>query len=291
MTIRSWRPVPALRPFVDEFGLREARLGATQIYHPLAARNDCFLEFYFEDRFRVVNVASGSVHLAPRVVLVGPHSKRREDLIHTGNLKVFHIGLSPIGFSALFQIPARTICNSAESAEIVLGASILELEQRLASAPIPGWCAVAECFLLERLAKSSLVLDGGVAAQIARSFQRHHGSAPVSQIAAWHHLSVRQVERIFEEHVGLRPKVFARVERLQRALRMSQGDFAQDWAALALSAGYFDQSHMVREFRALTGETPLRFKALQQRSRASLAGDHKPDVAFVLSPTDANRLL
>jgi AraC-like DNA-binding protein len=112
----------------------------------------------------------------------------------------------------------------------------------------------------------------------------------VSQIAAWHHLSVRQVERIFEAHVGLRPKVFARIERLQRALRMSHGDFKQDWAALALSAGYFDQSHMVREFRVLTGETPLRFKALQQRGRGLLAGDHKPDVAFVLSPAGANRL-
>ncbi len=67
---------------------------------------------------------------------------------------------------------------------------------------------------------------------------------------------MRQVERIFEDHVGLTPKLFSRIERLQSALRMSQQLPLPDWTALAYSAGYFDQSHMVREFRLLTGETP-----------------------------------
>lgn len=265
MRLRSWSPCVALQPFIDHFAIREACLGTKQIYHPLPARNDCFLEFYLEDRFRVVNVSSGAVHEAPRVVLVGPHSRRREDIIHTGTLKVFHIGFTPVGFSALFQIPARTISNSAQSAESVLGASILELEQRLASAPVGDWCSVAERYLLRTLVAGESVPDGGLATRVAHSLRAHRGALPVSELAARHGRSVRQVERIFEEHVGLSPKVFSRIARLHAALQMSQDDPVQDWSSLALAAGYFDQSHMVREFRALTGETPTRFKALQER--------------------------
>ncbi len=128
--LRSSRPGPAFRPFVDHFGFRAMRLGDAQMYHPLPARNDCFLELYFEDRFRVINVATGAIHKAPRVVLVGPHSRRRED-IH--------------------RHPAREINNRAESADDVLGRSILELEQRMAAAPVSAWRGLAEGYLLERL--------------------------------------------------------------------------------------------------------------------------------------------
>jgi len=264
MRVRSWRPIPALRSFVDHFAIREAALGTTQIYMPLPARNDCFLEFYLEDRFRVVNVASGAMHYAPRVVLVGPHARRREDLIHTGTLKVFHIGFTPTGFYSLFQIPARSIANSAESADAVLGPSIYELEQQLASAPPSGWCSIAEQFLLQKLISSKTVTGGDLAGRVARSLLAHRGSLPVSELAANHGRSVRQIERIFEDRVGLGPKLFSRIARLQTALQMSQQEPVPDWSALALTAGYFDQSHMVRDFRALTGETPIGFRRLQR---------------------------
>jgi hypothetical protein len=112
---RLWKPCALLAPFVEEFSLREDRLGTMQIYNPLPAREDCFLQFYFVDRYRVVTVANGAVHRAPRCVLVGPHTRRREDLIWTGHLKLFTIRFSAVGFRALFGIPAREICDVAEA--------------------------------------------------------------------------------------------------------------------------------------------------------------------------------
>ena len=279
LRLRSWRPIAALRPFVDHFAVLEASLENRPIYDPLPARNDCFLEFFLEGQLRVVNVASGAIHASPRCVLVGPQTKRREDIILAGTLKVFHIGFTPTGFHSLFAIPACLMCNLAESADAVLGNSIDELEQQLSSAPQLRWGNVAEQFLLRKLASSKAAESGNLAAGIARSLS-HRGSLPLSELARKSGRTTRQVERIFENQVGLSPKLFARVARLRSALELSARMIVPDWSSIAIDAGYFDQSHMIRDFRGLTGETPAGFKRLQ----AGLpTPDQQPHVAFVQS--------
>jgi AraC-like DNA-binding protein len=76
------------------------------------------------------------------------------------------------------------------------------------------------------------------------------------------------------------PKVFGRLERLQRALTI--GNASGEWAGTAVAAGYFDQSHMVREFRELMGETPVGFAALRKRAAGRVI-EKDEDVAFILS--------
>jgi AraC-like DNA-binding protein len=284
MKIHSIRPIPALKPFVDRFATRIAYLGPIQIYNPLPARSDCFLEFYFEDTFRIVNVATAAIHQAPRVVLVGPHTRRREDLIHTGSLKVFHVHFTATGFTAIFGIPASAIVNTAVAAELVLGPSILRLADHLASVEAAKWPAIAERFILQQLGSRSSIHDGGLPARLANALKHSRAASPVALVASEAGRSVRQIERIFEHHVGVTPKLFLRLERLNRSLNLHRQDATIPWADLAFEAGYFDQSHMIRDFRDLTGETPTQFDALRHRAQ-SWASERKTekDVAFVLS--------
>ena len=289
MDHRRWTPCSALTPFVEEYGLREDWLGSVRIYNPLPARSDCFLQFYLADRYQVVTVADGTVHLAPQCVLVGPHTRRREDLIWTGHLKMFTIRFSAVGFRALFGIPAHVIRNYAGSAEVVLGDAVVELESRLAESCDAELGLVAERYLLKRLKQSRVALDGGVAARMVRTMRARGGGAVVADVAARYGLSVRQVERTFQEQVGMSPKVFGRLERLKLAMGVGSAGVRPDWAAVAATAGYFDQSHMVREFQVLNGATPVEFAELGRRAREyrtsvdSTAGD----VAFVLSGVGA----
>ncbi len=282
MTVQEWKPCVALKPFVERFAQRDARLGEAQSYHALPARSDCFLEFYFADRYRVVNAGTGAVHRAPRCVLVGPHSKRREDLILSGHLENFTIRFSAIGFRALFGIPARMLRDSAQSAELVLGRSVVELQEQLAGLCAVDRVALAEAFLVERLLCSGVAGDGGVAARLALAAKKSHGAVNVAALAAKYELSTRQVERMFQEHVGLAPKVFGRLARVGRAVKMGDTGEVGDWAEIALAAGYFDQSHMVREFHDLIGDTPVGFASLRKRASATVITKDE-DVAFVLS--------
>ena len=284
MNARSWKPNLSLRPFVSEFAFRDERLDNAQRYTPLPARSDCFLQFYFKNRYRVVSVSSGAVHLAPRCVLVGPHTQRREDLLCAGHLRMFTIRFSAIGFRALFGIPARLISDYADHADSVLGAALREWEDRLAAATVEQMPVVAEAFLLRELGRRSSIPDGGVAGKLVRSLQVSHGGVPISQIGARHGLSVRRIERTFLEHVGLTPKVFGRLARLKRALALGEMATVPDWADIATLSGYFDQAHMIREFRTLNGATPLQFEAMRRRGTV-FPRENSSDVAFVQSHT------
>jgi hypothetical protein len=131
MTVRRWSPCAELRPFVEAYSIREAGFGRMQAYVPLSARRDCFLEFYLQDRYRIVTVATGAEHWAPRYVMVGPSTKRTADLRLSGSLRVFSVRFSPVGFRALFGIPARLLCDQAMEAEHVLGLEIAEVHEQL----------------------------------------------------------------------------------------------------------------------------------------------------------------
>ena len=85
---------------------------------------------------------------------------------------------------------------------------------------------------------------------------RTGGRAAIDSIAEAAGVSRQHLARTFAYHVGVSPKTFARVVRFRRALRLAG---TQDWAALALELGYFDQSHLIADFREFAGETPVPF--------------------------------
>lgn len=81
----------------------------------------------------------------------------------------------------------------------------------------------------------------------------------VDQFAAVSGLSVRRLQRLFAEYVGVGPKwVMGRARLHEAAQRADRGDVA-DWAGIAADLGYADQAHLTREFTALIGVPPTRY--------------------------------
>jgi AraC-like DNA-binding protein len=68
---------------------------------------------------------------------------------------------------------------------------------------------------------------------------------------------VRQASRQFLDEIGVSPRVFLNIVRLHRALRLLADDPSDTLAGLAAEAGFFDQSHFVREIKRYTGVSPL----------------------------------
>jgi AraC-like DNA-binding protein len=94
----------------------------------------------------------------------------------------------------------------------------------------------------------------------------------VSDVAAALGVAERTLERAFNRAVGIPPKVFHRMRRCCEAARsirhacgahltptLEQSAARCNWAAIASDAGYADQAHFIREFRALTGVTPVAY--------------------------------
>jgi len=68
-------------------------------------------------------------------------------------------------------------------------------------------------------------------------------------------LSPKQFGRIFNNHVGMMPKEYARIVRFQKSMFMLQ-NHCKDYAEIAYCCGYSDQSHFIRDFRQFSGVTP-----------------------------------
>jgi AraC-like DNA-binding protein len=75
---------------------------------------------------------------------------------------------------------------------------------------------------------------------------------------------------VFHEAVGVSPKAFATLVRFQRALDVARNDSGATWANIATASGYYDQAHLIAEFRAIAGVTP---RALLGELRAARSLD------------------
>ena len=70
--------------------------------------------------------------------------------------------------------------------------------------------------------------------------------------------------QLFHEHVGLTPKLFSRVRRFRAVTDRIEKGMPVNWAGLAADCGYFDQAHLIRDFRAFAGITPLEYEPVLQ---------------------------
>jgi AraC-like DNA-binding protein len=96
----------------------------------------------------------------------------------------------------------------------------------------------------------------------------------VGLIAGRFGVTARTLERKVRESTGLPPNVMRRVLRFRRAFRMLDGAAPGTWACVALRAGYFDQAHLIRDFRQFAGAPPSEFFGNgPELARAILAGE------------------
>jgi AraC-like DNA-binding protein len=75
--------------------------------------------------------------------------------------------------------------------------------------------------------------------------------------------SQRHFIQLFQNEVGLTPKLFSRILRFRQVIRTVQVSTEIDWTDIALSCGYFDQSHFNHDFRKFCGLSPTRYLELR----------------------------
>jgi AraC-like DNA-binding protein len=89
----------------------------------------------------------------------------------------------------------------------------------------------------------------------------NRGQLTVEDIADASSLSPRQFRRICLQRTGLTPKRLARILRFRHATSHAQPARAGGWADIALECGYYDQAHLINEFREFSGLPPAEFAA------------------------------
>jgi AraC-like DNA-binding protein len=260
LTLRKLAPSPALREYVRHYEYREIVSDNRVAVRPLPARPEQLLQFHLLNRFAYFDHGLNRTVLAPTAIVVGPATRRTVDLLLRGTFLVFVIVFQPTGFHQLFRLPMTDLTDRACEAEDVLGRDVRVLHDRLYHCQqVDDMFRVTEEYLLGNLRTAHRVHSLQAA---AAQMLRRHGQVDLRQLVSLSGLSHRQFRRKFAEQVGIPPKLYARINRLQHALRLKTECPTLTWTDVSYRAGYFDQMHLVKDFKSLTGEAPSRFLAM-----------------------------
>jgi AraC-like DNA-binding protein len=167
----------------------------------------------------------------------------------------------PGGAFPFFGAAVGELANSHVALEDLWGRSAVELRERLCSAATPQmrFQILEEALTTRRRWISdhpavSLALDIFGPAGIGDSVR-----ATANRVG----LSQRRFIQVFTAQVGLTPKLFSRVLRFQKAREVVNQAPTLNWCQLAVACGYYDQSHLIHDFREFSGLSPTEYLCLR----------------------------
>lgn len=252
-------PSAPLRGYVRQFLRSEAFVPGGNAVRPVIARTELVLVFNLSPHaHRAFEYHAGMARTMPDQLLVGPQTSRRADLLLGHSWSTFAIHFQPSAFVRLFGgVPVAAFTDRAVDARDVLGAGVCGLHERLLRcASSAAMARTAERFLEQQLTGALPLHATGRAAE---AMLDSHGRMTVAHAIQLSGLSERHFERRFIEHMGMPPKLFARVARLNYVVRLKSQQPSLTWAQISQDAGYFDQTHLVKDFKAMAGATPGAF--------------------------------
>ena len=176
-----------------------------------------------------------------------------------GRIDGLTVTLQPGAAAALLGLPAGEIAGGAVHLDDVWGRAGSVLLERLAAARDDAARAALVMAELERRLALAGAVAPPVAAHAARLIAASRGRMTVREVAATLGVGERRLQQLFQTQVGLSPRAWSRLARQRACLRALREAPAPRWADVAVDGGFYDQSHLVNEFRALCGMTPTEY--------------------------------
>jgi AraC-like DNA-binding protein len=212
------------------------------------------LIFNLADPFRRYH-ADGSPEIQPLSIVAG--QMRSCAIIEpTGAIDLFGVRFQHAGAAPFFRFPLNELTDSIPDLRLAWGHAGREIEARIQDAGSTRQRVEIMEFELLRLLDQNERSDG-IAEAASRFIVEQNGLLSIDGLAGRMGVNGRRLERRFQQKLGLSPKRFSRIVRFQNFLAAVTG--GGNILDTALSFGYYDQAHLIREFREFSGKTPLAF--------------------------------
>ena len=177
-------------------------------------------------------------------------------------------GMDPIGYLGVRFWPGRALpflgvpASELTDLRVDIAQVWTDSDAALECFPAAGVAELLARFdaVLSRRLRGAPPVDKSVDGAV-RAILRAGGNVSIASLAPALGVTRQHLARVFALHVGVPPKMFARVARVRRALAKARVAAHIDWAALALETGYYDQAHLAGEIRELTGRSPSAWRA------------------------------
>lgn len=229
------------------------------------------LIFNLGDPIHRAHSSGYDVHIRPQ--LAGQLT-RAITLRPQGRVSIVGVRLHPWAMHALLGVGPRETRERIVPADLAIGTSLTAALDAIDPATDPGTFARAlTCALTRHVANRPA--PEPAATTVYRALRHSVGGDPdatVRSVARTLGRSERQLQRVFEESVGISPKMYLRLNRIQRTLRFAERHPEQSWSAIAASCHFYDHSHLVRDMQRFAGCSPTEFDARAGVFTRSLVG-------------------
>ncbi len=254
--IRIFRPSTLLRPFVKYYWTLENCAHSEKTYiQRIVPSGLPELSFYFGD---APTYERNDQNVRATAVLNGQQDHSYKIRV-MGRLEMLSVIFQPYAAKLFFDLPASELMNRSIPAEDLEAAFLRELEPRLCDCfGAEQKVQIIESFLLNSLSRKKEYELRRICSSLSL-INANRGSAGINDLAASACLSRKQFERSFSEFIGISPKKFQKVIRFQSVLHQKNQHPEISLTGLAVECGYFDQSHMIRDFKQLSGLTPAQY--------------------------------
>jgi AraC-like DNA-binding protein len=259
----QYRPPAPLSAFVDQFWYRRGYAPTRKRERALPTGSIDLVFNLHEDSIRTFADEGDRVGAVSNGAVVHGPQSRYFVLDARRHVHVVGVHFRP-GGAALFGIAGPALADRHVPLEDIWGADAIVLRERLLEADTPqAMFGLLERELLARLPSRPLVHP---AVSFAVRRIASISAAQIADVQKETGYSARRFATLFNDAIGLAPKTFSRIQRLRRVVeRVAQGDKAS-WADMAADHGYYDQSHLTKDFRELSGVTPAAYRPVSPDS-------------------------
>ena len=261
-TLRAMPVCPALQPYVSHILL----------YRESFAKGQEVIERVVPDgAVRLILHLGDSPTTGPTLQAVGPSAAPVMVRLR-GHMDGVSITLRPGAASMLLGVPAGELAGTAVPLQDLWTRGAADLLGVLAGQADDARRVDAFQLALRQRLPHTPPPTHPLAVHALRLLTASSGRWKVRDVAAEVGLGERRLQQLFHAHMGLPPRTWSRLARMHDCLRALRRHPDKAWADAAADAGFYDQPHLVNEFRELCGCTPAEFRRLATSASSKTGG-------------------
>ncbi len=253
MGIEFYRPSEELLPFVRYYWILKTNQNLDTLTFPIGCPQ---LIFHRKNGFYIPELKAAQARFSISGQVNFPARMQSK-----GDIETIVVVFYPHAIGTVFNIPVSSFYNQ-EIDGYSLGDKWLNMlaDDVLNANDTQEAVKIIENRLLSRLEEAQIYKFNRIEAAMKELFR--DSTTTVESMAQTACFSRKQFERVFFDAVGMKPKEYSKVTRFQKSLWLMQSG-NRDFAAIAYSCGYADQSHFIRECRRYSGHTPAELVKIQ----------------------------
>jgi AraC-like DNA-binding protein len=211
------------------------------------------LMFYYNHPISGGRIGEDTFVKQPLTFLTGPQLSCVKVKVYC-QFRAIRVDFLPGGIYRMLRIPMHELLDGGFDAADFFGGEMRSLNEQLQNTlTLEEGKLIVERFLLKQVNKLKELVPFDSALHVLLS---HNGTMSIEKTASLSCLSLKQFERKCKERIGMNPKMYARILKFSKAYRLHESCPHLNWTQIAYEAGYYDQMHMIRDFKLFAGVNP-----------------------------------